>query len=152
MMDIVALCLSIAAFAFSLIQFYMERTRNRSEATIHAFDELEDSVFGTLDYQKMNIERTLTFHVMDAESTVKSTGENPLNKEWEQLTVYLARIEHFAVGVNSRVYDIGILRRMGKTYLKTQWNKLLPIIEQKRRENNTTVIYSEFERMIKSLD
>lgn len=39
------LALSVVAFAFSVLQFPCERSRNRKEATIHAFDELEETVF-----------------------------------------------------------------------------------------------------------
>ena len=41
--DIIAIVISFIALVFSLIQFFIEKDRNRKEATIHAFDSLEEN-------------------------------------------------------------------------------------------------------------
>lgn len=43
MLDCLAIIISICTLAFSIWQFYLERIRNRKEATIHAFDDLENN-------------------------------------------------------------------------------------------------------------
>lgn len=48
--DIIALLLSAVAAGFSIWSFFVERKRNRREATIHAFEELEKTVFLQDDY------------------------------------------------------------------------------------------------------
>ena len=44
-LNIRSLLIALAAFFFSVWQFFAKRTRRRREATIHAFDELEETVF-----------------------------------------------------------------------------------------------------------
>lgn len=44
-MDIIAVIISVVSLVVSILQFYFERNRNRCEATIHAFDKLQEDVF-----------------------------------------------------------------------------------------------------------
>ena len=41
--DWIAVVISLVALFFSVKQFWYEKERNRKEATIHAFDQLEES-------------------------------------------------------------------------------------------------------------
>lgn len=54
--DVVAIVLSAVAAGFSIWSFFLERNRNRQEATIRAFEELEKEVFQSEDYQSTPFE------------------------------------------------------------------------------------------------
>lgn len=149
-MNAISLILSFSAIVTSVFQYIHESKRKRCEATINAFDELEESIFGKSEYEKIDIENVLAIHRKAQESSDDPDEEKKIDEEWHRLTQYLARIEHFSVGVNCEIYDVNILRRMAKSYLLKQWDKLLPIIEQKRREKSSH-LYSEFESMVNSL-
>ena len=81
--DIIALLLSAVAAGFSIWSFFVERKRNRREATIHAFEELEKRFFC-----KMIIHRH--------RRKQKEAEEHKLCRAWKRGTEYLSRIEHFA--------------------------------------------------------
>ena len=146
--DMLAAAIALMAFIFSLAQFFDEKRRARSEATIHAFDDLEQKVFHRQEYKAL-------LNMIEQQKVSKDALErvdfNP--DDWNKLTEYLSLIEHFAVGVNCKTYDIRILRRLGKTFIINQWNKLEPIIDYKRKENVnvSTNIYTEFEKMVNNL-
>ena len=48
--SVIAIILSMLSIVFSIYQFVSETKRSRKEATIHAFDKLEDDVFFKEDY------------------------------------------------------------------------------------------------------
>ncbi len=54
-LSILSLVIALAAFFFSVWQFFAERTRRRREATIHALDELEEAVFSNPAYKTLPI-------------------------------------------------------------------------------------------------
>ena len=81
--DIIALLLSAVAAGFSIWSFFVERKRNRREATIHAFEELEKTVFLQDDYTSAPAEAK------------KEAEEHKLGRAWKRGTEYLSRIEHF---------------------------------------------------------
>lgn len=66
----------------------------------------------------------------------------------EDITAFLSIVEHLAVGVNTKVYDLQILERMSGTYFIRMFRMLQPYIEERRRISNRPTIYTEFESMI----
>ena len=92
-----SLVLSILAFVFSLWSFFVERKRNRSEATIHAFDQLEEQVFSQKNYSTLAIK----------------AGEDYCNGKrdgsWQTATSYLSKIEHFCAGIRLKTYDLSLI-------------------------------------------
>jgi hypothetical protein len=139
----VAIIISLSAFIFSVCQFFSERNRNRREATIHAFDELQESVFSLEEYKKLPIRDGSEFamHPKD-ESNIKS---------WNKATLALSKIEHFAVGVNTKIYDAKTLNRMAGGFIINEYSRWIPIINTKREQSPEVKHYDEFEAMVKML-
>ena len=76
---------------------------------------------------------------------------NPKALEYKEISALLARCEHFAVGVNEKVYDIKTLRRLAKPYFIGVYDKLTPMIEKKRAINKSEIHYIELETMVEKL-
>ena len=51
--------------------------------------------------------------------------------EYRKISGYLARIEHFALGVNTGIYDARVTERATTTYFVMLFSKLMPILEVK---------------------
>ena len=137
--DIFALLLSAVAAGFSIWSFFVERKRNRREATIHAFEELERAVFVKDDY---------TSAPADAK---KEAEEHKLGRAWRRGTEFLLRIEHFCVGVQTRAFDLDTLNRLAGGYFINQYENWRPIIEQKRSDDGSMKHYNEFEDVVNEL-
>lgn len=138
-----ALVFSGLAIIISLAQFFSERNRSRKEATIHAFDELEENVFFKKHYKKL---------VIKAGEEYALSGKPESDKEkWNEATLALSRIEHFAVGVNTNVYDLKTLNRMAGGFIIEEFSRWKPIIETKRIQAPNSKHYDEFETMYISL-
>ena len=141
--DGVAIGISVLAFALSLFQFLFEKRRVRHEATINAFVELQKTVLNNPDFVNADAAQILTNH-----TTIQS---GVIDKDWEEISEFLAHIEQFAVGVNTKVYSIKVVDRIAGSHLIKQYERFLPIIEYKRKKANTDKRYREFEIMAKKL-
>lgn len=74
------------------------------------------------------------------------------SEEWHELTVCLAKIEQFSVGINTGIYSLDTLNRLGGAYFIRQYEKLKPIIIRKRAENAAGgKHYDEFEETVNKL-
>lgn len=137
--DYVAIIISTIALLLSIFQFFVERRINRQESTINAFSELQKEVLNKEKYYKADVNSILENH--------KKLKENETDEEWEQVSEFLARIEQFAVGVNTNVYSIKIVDRMAGSHLVKQYDRFKPIINYKREKSGTNKRYEEFEKM-----
>ena len=134
-MEVCALVISILAFILSLWQFYRDSSRQKKEATLNAYNELQDDVFTHLSQYGFPMPE------------FEYQGE-----EWKKITVYLAKLERFSVGVNTGIYSLDVLNHLGGAYYIRQFEKLKPIIDRKRAEN--LVVgghYEEFEKTVLKL-
>lgn len=143
-MEIISLLISVLAIIVAIAQHFSERNRSRKEATIHAFDQLEETVFSQEGYKK------LTIHA-GVENAI--SGKLEADKtEWNKATLLLSRIEHFAVGVNTGIYDIGTLNRMAGGFMIEEFKRWKPVINTKRAQSPDAKHYDEFEKLCKDLE
>ena len=142
--DYMALIISFIALAFSVGQFCSERKRNRREATIHAFDKLEESqsVLYLFKLSKSEIENLVE---------LKQKNGNQKIDDWDKLTEALVLIEHFSVGVNSKVYDLKTLNRMAGNKVISTFDTCNAFIRYKRNDYGNEKNYLELEKMSQHL-
>lgn len=72
--------------------------------------------------------------------------------DWECITKYLTKLEHFATCVNDGIFDFTTVKRMSGDYLIRQKKLLEPIINYKIRENKGMSTYKELLKMIDKLE
>ena len=143
-LDIVTILISLLAFGFSIAQFLCERNRNRREATIHAFDELQKEIFhsGKTNLKDLKEEKSKEYVSKKELGFILSEDE----EAWDELTYKMSLIEHFSVGINEKVYDVKILNGMAGDLIIRLYKSLLPIIEYKRKSPDGKHNYIEFEK------
>lgn len=141
-LDFIAIIVSVVALLLSAYQFLFERKLNRMEATIDALAELQKDVLNNEEFINTQVESILEHH---------KTLSGEFDSAWETISESLARIEQFAVGVNTKVYSIEILDRMAGSHIIKLFYKFEPIIAYKREKGKTNKRYIEFETMVKSL-
>ena len=139
--DVVAIVLSAVAAGFSIWSFFLERNRNRQEATIRAFEELEKEVFQSEDYQSTPFE---------IETGYEGAKDKPA---WKRSTYFLSKIEHFCVGIQAGTFDIKILNRLAGGFFIGQFEFWTPIIKTKRKDDKEKTMqhYDEFEDVVNRL-
>ena len=123
-----------------MLQFIVERSRSRKEATIHAFDALEGN-------------EAVAYLFSVSESTIddliqrKKSGDQRIKEEWQLLNQAMPIIEHFAVGINSRVYDVKTLNKMAGNKIISTYAACKSLIKLKRAGDGNENNYKEFEDM-----
>ena len=142
--DIVTIFLSVGALVFSIMQFCFERRRTRKEATIHAFDQLEEnpSVNILFAMSKKEIDNLVQRH---------KTEDQRIVSQWDTLGMALPLLEHYAVGVNSKVYDIETLNRMAGNKIIRVHQNCENLLQDKRDGFGNGKNYCEFEEMVNRL-
>lgn len=149
--EIITLILAAIAAVFSVWSFFLERNRNRREATIHAFDELQTIVFCNDDLSLKVIK------LEDAESYVQHHSENEnlklveFKNQWDTITARLSLLEHFSVGINYHTYDLKVLNAMAGNLMIKIWDNLQPIVKHKRNQDDGKDNYKEFEKMVENI-
>ena len=123
-LSILALVISFASAVFAGITFFWTAKRGKRQATLDAFNKLQTEVF-----DKINLKTP---------AEIKDIAVHPRSPEYKEMSAYIARIEHFCVGVNQNVYDKKTLFDLAHGYFDspTIINRISPMIEHKQKNAN----------------
>jgi len=143
---ILQIVISAIALLVSLYSVLSNKNRSRKQATLDAFGILQREVLDKIKTVKKKDTKELG-----------DVGEEINPELWKELTLYLVRIERFSVGVNTRVYDLGVLNRLAGSYLIDIYYIVKPVINKKRDLSITIKkpkkkTYDEFERIVRKLE
>ena len=122
-LSIAAFAVSLLSSAFALYTFIWTRQRDRKQATLEAYNRLQEQVLDDLN------------HYMPKD--MEEIAKNPRSEAYRRVSTYLARIEHFCVGVNQKIYDRGIVYELAHGYLDGAIkSRITPLIEKKNRSGH----------------
>ena len=115
---IAAIVISVISGGFSLFTFFWTAERDRQQATLDAYNQLQVQA---LDH--LNLYRP---------SNIKEIVQDCRSEEYKRLSAYVARIEHFCVGVNQKIYDRKTVYELAHGYFDGGVrHRIEPIIERK---------------------
>lgn len=142
-LDSIAIVISGFAFALSLAQFFGDNDRNKKEATLNAYYQLQEDVFNEYNTKLPNLPTNDNNRIV-----LKLEDSN-----WEDITKYLVKLEHFSVGVNTGIYSLDVLDRLGGAYFIRVYNSLELVIEQhKKNDTSKGEHYNEFRKTKEKLE
>jgi hypothetical protein len=101
-LSIIALAISILSGGFTLYTFYWTAARDRKQATLEVYNRLQAEVFDPIN----------TYSPEEIEVICEDTK----SMEYKILSGYLARIEHFCVGINNKIYDDKVFYSLAHGY------------------------------------
>jgi hypothetical protein len=104
--------------------------RDKKQDTLDSFNLLQEQVFDKLNLITYS-EITNICKKVDSGSIDDET-----NSKYYELLGYLARLEHFSLGVNTGIYDAKTAERAGTAFLVSLRKKLLPVIELQEKRGN----------------
>ena len=118
--DLITISFSVIAAIFSLITYRKSIVHDRQQATLDAYNQLQEQALDHLNYYMP--------------AAIKEIAKDRRSEEYKKLSAYVARIEHFCVGVNQKIYDQKTVYELAHGYfdggLKT---RIEPIIERKNQ-------------------
>ena len=118
--DLITISFSVIAAAFSWITYQKSVAHDRQQATLDAYNQLQEQALDYLNYYMP--------------AAIKEIAKDRRSEEYKKLSAYVARIEHFCVGVNQKIYDQKTVYELAHGYfdggLKT---RIEPIIDCKNQ-------------------
>lgn len=118
--DLITIGFSVIAAVFSLITYRKSIIHDRQQATLDAYNQLQEQALDHLNYY--------------VPTQVAEIAKDPCSEKYKQISAYIARIEHFCVGVNQKIYDENTVYELAQGYLDGGIRKRIePIIEKKNK-------------------
>ena len=120
-LSILAIIISAFTFLFSFYTFRWTARRDRKQATLDAYNTLQNEAFDKLN------------PLMPSE--IEEIMKHTTSKEYNEVSGYIARIEHFCVGVNQEIYDRKTVYELAHGYFdgKKLRSRMEPVIDQKNQ-------------------
>lgn len=146
-MDIATIIIAGMALLVSLTSAVWSFLRERRESTIKAYTIFQNEIVPEINRIKAGFRE----NGIDLKS-MNNAQISDLISANIQITICLARIEYFCVGVNTKIYSISILNRMGGSFFCDVFETFRPIIQVKRLNDKLHgKHYDEFEKCVQHL-
>ena len=128
-LSIIAIVLSVISGGFSLYSFVWTARRDRKQATLEAYNRLQTEVFDNLNTYRPDEIRNIC---VDNKSA-----------DYKKVSGYLARIEHFCVGLNQGIYDKNTFYALSHGYFDGHQirKRIEPVIESKNSSKNSKELF-----------
>ena len=122
-MEYAGFVLSVIAFGFSLLTYVKTLRHDRKKDTLDAFNVLQQQALDPLQSY--------------TRAQIREIAEDARSEDYRLVSTYLARIEHFCVGVEQKIYDQRTVWELSEGFLnRGVYEKLKPIIEHKNQQKN----------------
>lgn len=124
-----SIVIAFASVIFSLVTYRKTVTHDRKQATLDTYNRLQNEVLDNLNAY--------------TPSEIADIAEEPRSAEYKKLSGYIARIEHFCVGINEKIYDDDTFYALAHGYFDGHQLKkrIEPLLKSKNRSNNTKQLY-----------
>jgi hypothetical protein len=160
--SLVAMVISLLSVIISVAIYIIGINRERKQATLDAFNVLQEQVFDKLNQYTFAEIREVgdiwqkAINDKRKEDELAKDEREKIDKvvdEYRTLSGLLARIEHFSLGVNTGIYDVNIAERAATAYLVILYRgKLKPLIEVKQSGKANTEYYAEFRKLVERIE
>ena len=119
-LSLIAIILSVVSGGFSFYTFIWTTHRDRKQATLDAYNQLQEQALDHLNYYRP--------------ADIVEIAKNPRSEVYKKISTYIARIEHFCVGVNQKIYDSETVYALARDYLDGAIKaRIEPIIDRKNQ-------------------
>jgi len=89
--SIVSAVVAVASIVFSIITYIQTLLRNRRQATLDAFNQLQNEALNDINAY--------------SPAEIRDICEDNSSEEYKLLSSYLAKINIFCIGLNQKIYD-----------------------------------------------
>lgn len=127
--SMISLFLAICSAVFTLVTYIRTVRHDRRQATLEAFNRLQAEVFDPLN--------------QIPPKRMREIAEEPRSEDYKTVSGYLARLEHFCVGVMRNIYDKKTVYELAHGYLDGNVIKrrIEPFLEQKNKHTEENEEY-----------
>ena len=134
-LSITTISVSLLSVCLASYTFFWTRKRDQKQATLDAYNQLQEQAFDKLN--------------LYTPAEIREIAKDSKTQEYKIVSNYIARIEHFCVGVNQNIYDRKTVYALAHGYLDgpVLHRRIVPIIE-KKHENVTEDYYENIHAVL----
>lgn len=136
--EVLSLLFSLAAAAFSVFTYWSNIIHDRKQATLEAYNLLQEQA---LDQLYVYMPKQL-----------KEIVKNRRSEEYKLLSSYVARVEHFAVGINQKIYDLNTVYELSHGFLDGGIRTRIEILIGRKDENFDEEFYQNIKVLYEKMD
>ena len=118
------------------------KQKQRKHITIEAFGILQNEV----------LDKLASVDKKNAQTIVDSLDNEECRRAYNDYKTLIARLDHFAVGIDKEVYDFDIVKELADEHLFYVYKKVKPIIDHANRVRNGQKRYSHFVDLVSRLN
>ena len=137
----IALGVSIISAICAVIVYFKGLKRERKQATLDAFNDLQTQVLDELAGYTPTAIRVIA----------ENHRKKDTKQQYNHCKTLIARIEHFAIGIEEKIYEYKTADKLAAEHLIFLYNKVSPIIEAARESAKGKNTYIHFEKLVNRL-
>ena len=141
-MEVASIIIAIVSALFSIVTYITAVRYEKKKITIEAINLLQNEVLDKFATTKRDNAKIITDNL-----------DNEKCKEaYDDYRALIARLEHFAIGVNKRIYDFGIVNNLVGVHFICLYMKVMPIIDEANKNEKQTRHYCNFLKLVNRLN
>ena len=137
-LDVISIGFSLCAAGFSVFTYWSNIIHDRRKATLDAYNLLQEQA---LDKLYMYMPKQL-----------REIVGNRRSEEYKLVSSYVARVEHFAVGVNQNIYDLDTVYELSHGFLDGSIRTRIEILIERKEEGFAEEFYCNIKTLLKKMD
>ncbi len=135
---IVAIVISVISGLFSAFTYIKTMERDRKQATLDAYNSLQEQVFDRLNQY--------------APAEIREIAKDNHSNKYKEVSVLVARIEHFCVGVNQKIYDFDTVYELAHGYFDGSLKARIEPILDKKQKNTVHDYYANIHGVLAKME
>ena len=139
LISVISALVAIIALIYSV---FIQRKLLQKQLTLEAFNILQTEVLDKLVFDPKE----------NAQLIVNNLDNPKCENAYKDYKTLIARLDHFALGVNQHVYNFKIVNKLAGTHLVCLYKKIEPIITQANKHSYSTRCYGNFEELVYKLN
>lgn len=138
----IAALAAVGALFWSVHTQYSMQKKEVKRATIEAFNRLQSEV----------LDKLVLVDKDNAEIIAEEKADNEACKQaYNDYKTLIARLEHFAVGIEQGAYDLDVVDQLAGEHLIYLLPKIEPIIDAANKHVRTDKYYQSYVRLVEKL-
>lgn len=140
-MELISIIIAIISAGISIVTYINTVQYEKKKSTIDAINLLQNEV----------LDKFVSITKSNAVIIVENLDNEKCREIYNDYRALIARLEHFAIGVNNRIYDINIVNNIVGTHFVCLYKKIKPIIDETNKKEKSAPHYYHFVGLVKKL-
>ena len=140
-MEIVSIIIAILSAVISIVTFVITVQFEKKKITLEAVNLLQNEV----------LDKFVSIKKENAELVVGNLDNKKCKEAYNDYRALVARLDHFAVGVNKHIYSFGIVNSLVGNHIVHLYNKVEPIINEANKKEKCILHYFNLYKLVKNL-